>query len=194
VSAETGPQAMVPPLDDLLRRSAVVANFRAYQSLRAAWNASEGGEIETVALEEATDRLREALAAEERASADAVKQARARTHDAVSECQRRYASYQSRCDRFDAWIGWCRDAIGQRDWDCTSEAMRTVYLGLCADVERARRTACTVKAQNAAALALHRAIPFDSEAVADDYVPGCLGCLAAWPCPTARALGAGERV
>jgi hypothetical protein len=87
------------------------------------------------------------------------------------------------------------------DLEITDEAVRLrteiaghreTILDLDDDVEQARRIACTVEQENAAALDLHRAIPFDSESVADDYVPGCLGCLAEWPCPTVRALRAGE--
>jgi hypothetical protein len=56
-------------------------------------------------------------------------------------------------------------------------------------VDDARRWAAHLEAQNAAGLALHQSIPFDSESVADDYLPGCMHCRHPWPCPTVKALG-----
>jgi hypothetical protein len=46
-----------------------------------------------------------------------VERLRARIHEAVDDCQRRYAPYQKRCDRFDAIAKWARAEFGQAPWN-----------------------------------------------------------------------------
>lgn len=79
-----------------------------------------------------------------------VERLRARVHEAVNETQRRYAPYQSRCDRFDVWATWARqrfDEVGGHDWRYQSEADRLVVLSLLEERDIARADLAELQAR-----------------------------------------------
>jgi hypothetical protein len=78
---------------------------------------------------------------------------RARIHEAVDDCQRRYAPYQKRCDRFDAIAKWARAEFGQAPWndqhswwDLTSVRDRTLIASIIEERDAANATIARVRA------------------------------------------------
>lgn len=86
-----------------------------------------------------TGELAELAADVLRWQADEIERLRERVHEVVDETQRRFAPYQSRCDRFDVWSKWAREMyerVGGR-WGSESEATRLVVQSLLQERDEA---------------------------------------------------------
>jgi hypothetical protein len=70
-----------------------------------------------------------------------VQRLRDRIHEVTNECQRRYAAYVSRCERFDVWSAWARAHFaheGDQTWTHGSQANRLLIMSLMEERDAAK--------------------------------------------------------